>query len=130
VMLEGQSYITSCLGDDGEVIDRDELERHFLKLTQEVLPRAATGADWPVRYDHCFQRVCYDNAYGDVWYQFVDDSPAYKNIEDQALLKATLFAVHMWKNGEEAVERLNQKSLYWRDEIPIWDVDVEDVNDL
>jgi hypothetical protein len=128
--VDGHSAVTEYIDSDGTVADRDELEDFYLTLTQETLPRKAKNSDWPVRFDHCFQRICYDNAYGDVWYEFVDGSPAYQTIPDGALLKATAIAYQMMMWGKPAIERLNQKSLYWRDEIPVWDVTRCDVEDL
>jgi hypothetical protein len=36
-------------------MDRDALEREYLRLLKDVLPaRAKAEAGWPVRFDHCF----------------------------------------------------------------------------
>ena len=40
----------------------DELIACYIKLTKEVTPRMASikVAQWPVKYDHCFQRIVLD----------------------------------------------------------------------
>lgn len=109
--------IDDYVDDDGFVVDRVELEDMFLMVTGAILPSEAEEHDYPINEDHCFQRVCYDVAYGDEWYDYVDGNPAYRNIEDSKLVKAVGAALYMMNCGCKAVERLNEKSLYWRGEI-------------
>jgi hypothetical protein len=110
--------------DDGFLVDRAYIETLFLEVTGELLPQMAAANDWPIVYDHCFQRVCYDTAYGDEWYDYIEGRPAYKNIEDAKLLKALTVGIYMLCMGEPAVIRYNQRSLYYRGEISEEDMDV------
>jgi len=112
-MIDLQQYV--C--DDGFLDERGEVEDYYMRLTSDMLPGMADPGTWPIVNDHCFMRVCLDNAFGDVWYGYVDDRPAYRNIEDRKLVKATSLALHMYHYSPHAVRRLNERSLYWRDEI-------------
>jgi hypothetical protein len=46
---------------------RARLVRRWFQLTRELLPAAAAGRGWPVRLDHCFQRILLDHAVGAAW---------------------------------------------------------------
>ena len=55
-------------------------------LTKEIMPNLARTSHrhWPVRNDHCFQRIVLDAVCGGVWYDHLL-RPAYKNLtHDQA----------------------------------------------
>ncbi|WP_343346227.1 RNA 2',3'-cyclic phosphodiesterase [Sphingomicrobium sp. XHP0239] len=43
---------------------RETLEKRWSELTREELPACAAERGWPIRFDHCFQRVLLDNAVG------------------------------------------------------------------
>lgn len=94
---------------------REALEREWLALTRERLPALAGGRGWPVRFDHCFQRILLDNACGGVWYDHVKGRPAYAHAPEDALRRAVAM-------GEDAVAgradlaALNRNSLRWRRE--------------
>jgi hypothetical protein len=118
------------VGDDGFLEDRGEVEDYYMRLTSDMLPGMADPETWPITDDHCFMRVCLDNAFGDVWYGYVDDRPAYKSIEDSKLVKATSVAMHMYDYSPHAVRRLNERSLYWRDEIGPGELTYSEVSDL
>ncbi|MBB5699734.1 GCN5-related N-acetyltransferase [Sphingomonas yantingensis] len=97
----------------GKVDDRTPLEARWLDLTRRVLPALAAERGWPVRADHCFQRILLDNAFGGVWYDFVSRRPAYAHADAAALARAVAL-------GEGAVAGtidladLNRRSLVWR----------------
>jgi len=115
---------------DGFLEDRREVEEQYKKIAGEMLPGKADPETWPITDDHCFMRVCLDNAFGDVWYGYVDDRPAYRNIEDRKLVKATSLALHMYHYSPHAVRRLNERSLYWRDEIGPDELAYNEVSEL
>ena len=89
----------------------------YMHLTREVLPLLARSDEynWPVREDHCFQRIVLDAICGGVWYDHLSH-PAYKNLTtDQAQR-----AVHLCQSivtGEADLHKLNQQSLAWRGKI-------------
>ncbi|WP_234026394.1 GCN5-related N-acetyltransferase [Qipengyuania thermophila] len=76
------------------------------------MPALAAGRGWPVRFDHCFQRILLDNAAGGPWREQVAP-PAWRNASDALLARAVAL-------GEGAVAgsvdlaALNQASLRWR----------------
>ena len=86
----------------------------YMHLTKEILPSLArsSGQDWPVREDHCFQRIVLDTICGGVWYEHLD-RPAYKNLtHDQAQLAVDL--CHEIAEGHVDLRQLNNQSLIWR----------------
>jgi len=89
----------------------------FMMVTSEWLPRIAFECEWPIVFDHCFQRVCYDMAFGDEWTGHVDGSPAYKHIDTWRLVRALRQAESMLYRGEPQVRWLNARSLHYRGEL-------------
>ena len=86
----------------------------YLHLTKEILPSLARSSrrDWPVREDHCFQRIVLDTICDGVWYEHLD-RPAYKNLtHDQAQRAAKL--CHEIAEGHADLRQLNNQSLIWR----------------
>lgn len=63
---------------------RTKLEARWRELTDRTLPHAATDA-WPVRLNHCFQRILLDHATGGVWYDSIAGRPAYAHAPSQML---------------------------------------------
>ncbi len=71
----------------------------------------AAAPDWPIRRDHCFLRVAYDNAVGAKWDTIVAP-PAWRNLPEPVLVKALWLLGEM---GDLAVLRhLNDRSLALR----------------
>ena len=72
-----------------ETTDRRNLVDAYLQLTKEVLPSLAKsgGQGWPVRQDHCFQRIVLDTICGGVCYAYLD-RPAYKNLTHEHAQRA------------------------------------------
>ena len=86
----------------------------YMHLTKEILPSLArsNGQHWPVREDHCFQRIVLDTICGGVWYEHLD-RPAYKNLShDQAQRAVDL--CHEIAEGHADLRQLNNQSLIWR----------------
>lgn len=52
------------------------------------MPAAAASRGWPVRLDHCFQRILLDHATGGVWYDAIPERPAYRHAPDAVLARA------------------------------------------
>ncbi|MFN3435388.1 MAG: GCN5-related N-acetyltransferase [Sphingomonas sp.] len=97
----------------GATDDRAALEAEWLTLTRETLPGLAGLRMWPVRADHCFQRILLDAAVGGVWYDAVAERPAYRHVALPILTRAV-------ELGRGAVAQsvdlaaLNRQSLAWR----------------
>ncbi|MEM1379130.1 MAG: GCN5-related N-acetyltransferase [Pseudomonadota bacterium] len=95
-------------------MEREALERRWLRLTREVLPEEAKRrGGWPVHLDHCFQRILLDNAAGDVWYNVVPKRPAYRHAPD-ALLQTAVALGEQVLAGEADLGTLNRESLRLR----------------
>ncbi|MGB3723761.1 MAG: GCN5-related N-acetyltransferase [Pacificimonas sp.] len=94
-------------------MDRAALEQEWLRLTRDVLPELATTRGWPIRFDHCFQRVLLDQVFGGVWYGHVSGRPAYRHLNDDDLRRALLLAGDI-ASGRADLAGLNRQSLSWR----------------
>ena len=90
----------------------------YLHLTRDVLPRLARGErrDWPIREDHCFQRVVLDTVCGDVWYTHLD-RPAYKHLTHEQAQRAVELC-HAIAEDRADLHQLNNQSLVWRGKRP------------
>ncbi|MFC5365466.1 hypothetical protein [Salinirubrum litoreum] len=95
--------------------DTTALRRQYRELTGERLPAQATPA-WPVRADHCFQRIVLDTLFGDVWYDHVADRPAVESLTADQLRAAIAIAESMLDDPDRVAE-LNRASLRYRDEL-------------
>ena len=92
---------------------RDGRERRWLALTRETLPALARERGWPVRADHCFQRILLDQACGGRWYDHIAGRPAYRHASDAVLERAVALA-EAAVAGELDLHDLNRQSLAWR----------------
>lgn len=92
---------------------RPELEADWLQITRKTLPVLAAERRWPVRADHCFQRILLDNAVGGRWYDHVAKRPAYAHINEAALARAVALG-HAVEQGDADLHALNAASLGWR----------------
>ncbi len=101
-------------GDDGgSGEDRAALEARWLHLTRAALPAVADERGWPVRLDHCFQRILLDGACGGRWYDHVAGRPAYRRC-DPAILSRAVALGEAVLAGEGDLPALNRRSLAWR----------------
>jgi hypothetical protein len=93
--------------------ERAALEAEWLRMTKVVLPTLAEARDWPVRADHCFQRILLDTVCGGVWYDHVPGRPAYRHLDAEWLLEAVRLA-RLAAGGRLDLAMLNRRSLQWR----------------
>ena len=93
-------------------MSRQLLVEEWLQLTREAMPALAKKRRWPVRFDHCFQRILLDNAVGGRWYDHIA-RPAYRNASDAQLREAIALGKAAIR-GDEDLAALNRKSLEWR----------------
>ncbi len=98
----------------------DELRARWLTLTRHDLPARAEAERWPLRADHCFQRVVLDAVCGGRWYDHVVGRPAYLHLAPDRLEKAVSLAESLatGPDARELLERLDAQSLRWRGKPP------------
>ena len=86
----------------------------YIHLTKNVMPSLALTAErnWPVREDHCFQRIVLDTICSGVWYQHIE-RPAYKNLTDEQAQRAVQLCQDIIE-GSADLWLLNRQSLLWR----------------
>lgn len=89
------------------------LETRWLTLTRETLPALAAARGWPVRADHCFQRILLDHAVGGCWYDHVAGRPAYRHLDADRLAAALALGEAVAAGGAD-LHALNAQSLRWR----------------
>lgn len=95
----------------------DAMQARWLDLTRRELPGLAGTRGWPVRVDHCFQRILLDNAFGGVWYDHVSARPAYVHADPAALARAVALGEAVIAGLVDLTE-LNRRSLDWRGKAP------------
>ncbi|ABC63679.1 hypothetical protein [Erythrobacter litoralis] len=92
----------------------DLVKRWFI-LTHECMPAAAAERGWPVRFDHCFQRILLDHSVGGPWRETIA-APAYRHASDAQLQRA--IALGEAALADEAdLSALNRQSLAWRSKL-------------
>lgn len=99
-------------------MDRPALRARYLELTRRTLPARARAEGWPLRFDHCFQRVALDNAVGGRWYDAVPGHPAIDHVTDAQLAAAVAVAERIEREGVGVLEALDASSLRWRGKRP------------
>lgn len=82
-------------------------------LTRDTLPGLAAARGWPIRNDHCFQRVLLDVACGARWYDHIAGRPAYRAASDAQLERAVALA-EAAVAGDADLAALNRTSLAFR----------------
>ena len=81
-----------------------------------MLPRRARAESWPLRHDHCFQRVVLDEVAGTVWYDRIP-RPAVRNLTAGQAEAAARIAQRLFEEGEPLLVELNRRSLQRRGEL-------------
>lgn len=65
---------------------REEIVARWFFLTREKMPQLAAERRWPVRFDHCFQRILLDNAVAGAWRDVIP-APAYRMLPMRSCLR-------------------------------------------
>lgn len=92
-----------------------DLVSRYLVLTKEIMPELARTTHihyWPVRNDHCFQRIVLDALCGGVWYDHIP-RPAYKHLTREQAQQAVRLCDQI-VSGEVDLALMNEQSLIWR----------------
>ncbi|MBD2090776.1 hypothetical protein H6F67_13025 [Microcoleus sp. FACHB-1515] len=93
-----------------------DLRDRYLELTNQTLPDLAKQRRFPVRFNHCFQRIILDNLFGGCWYDRLDrkQGAAYRQLTEEQLEQAIAIAEAIIAQPDEYLIELNQNSLRWR----------------
>lgn len=91
-----------------------DLVSRYAVMTKETMPNLArtTHTHWPVRNDHCFQRIVLDTICGGVWYDHLQ-RPAYKSLSHAQAQQAASLCDDIVA-GKADLAALNTQSLIWR----------------
>jgi hypothetical protein len=96
-----------------DLVARAEMELIWLNLTRKNLPEVALQRGWPIRQDHCFQRIILDNVCAGPWTAKIARKPAYRHAPD-AMLEAAVNLATDVLDGKADLSAMNLKSLAWR----------------
>jgi hypothetical protein len=90
------------------------LVSQYMVLTKEIMPNLARTSHrhWPVRNDHCFQRIVLDAVCDGVWYDHLP-RPAYKNLTHDQAANAVALCNDIISDDTDLIA-LNRQSLKWR----------------
>ncbi|WP_445426606.1 hypothetical protein [Alishewanella sp. HL-SH06] len=93
---------------------REQWVDQYRYLTQFIMPKEALDKrhDWPIKHDHCFQRVVLDNVCNGAWYDYIKQ-PAYRHL-GAAQAQAAVKLCEDILAGEVDLHCLNKRSLRWR----------------
>lgn len=91
-----------------------DLAALYTVMTKETMPKLArtTHRHWPVKNDHCFQRIVLDAVCGGVWYDHLA-RPAYKHLTHSQAMQAVNLCGDII-DGTADLGALNKQSLVWR----------------
>jgi len=98
------------------MVPRDKLTERWFDLTRREMPDAARARRWPVRLDHCFQRILLDNAVSGRWREHIA-APAWRHARGDQLADAIALGEAALA-GEADLALLNARSLRWRRKLP------------
>ena len=87
------------------------LIERYKKLLNEVLPSSFT---YPVRHNHCFNRIVLDWLFDDVWYNHLDRSKTAISQLNNIQLQKTIDRMEQWLQQPEVLLEDNAKSLAYR----------------
>jgi hypothetical protein len=93
-------------------LTREQLRADLSASVARLVARAA-AEHWPLRNDHCFLRVAYDNAVGGKW-DVVHARPAWRSLSIDHLAAAVALAQSIEHDGVGRLRDLNANSLAWR----------------
>lgn len=93
-----------------------QLRNQYLELTNHVLPNLANSRNFPVCFNHCFQRIILDNLFDRCWYEVLDrkKGSAYQQLTEDQLQKTIALANNIITEPDSYLHQLNQNSLKWR----------------
>ena len=91
-----------------------DVVRRYQHLTKTIMPELARSkqTEWPVRNDHCFQRIVLDTICNCVWYDHIA-RPAYKHLSVSQALRAVQLCEDII-TGRADLTDMNRRSLAWR----------------
>ena len=93
-------------------MQRDQLRTALNAAVERLIARAAAER-WPIRADHCFLRIAYDNAVGAKW-DTLHGRPAWRTLPEPDLAAALAVTTRIDREGLPALTELNAASLAWR----------------
>lgn len=92
----------------------ESLKDQLRQLANVDFPVAAKSGAYPVRFNHCFLRIVYDNLLGGRWQdKLAKGKPAIHQLNDQQLREAIALGQRLI-DDPELTRELNVNSLRWR----------------
>lgn len=92
----------------------DTLKDRLRQLANTDFPAAARSGDYPVRFNHCFLRIVYDNLFGGKWQEALSNGkPAIHQLTEEQLTAAIELGERLIDDPAHC-RLLNERSLRWR----------------
>ncbi len=128
VVHTGRDEGASSISQEGDAAQdtRSSLVERYLHLTRQVMPFLARTqmTRWPVRSDHCFQRIVLDTVCGGVWYDCID-RPAYRHLTIEQADQAVALCDQIIAGTIDLAD-LNRRSLIWRGKLRVPAIPIPD----
>ena len=95
----------------------EALKTTLRRQANEEFPAAAKAGGYPIRLNHCFLRVVYDNLFGRQWQKVLTSKkPAIHQLSEDQLRRAIEIGQSIIDDKATCVE-LNRRSLDWRGKV-------------
>ncbi|MDQ3682693.1 MAG: hypothetical protein M3352_06430 [Bacteroidota bacterium] len=88
-----------------------ELIIEYKELLNTRLPVKYT---YPVKYNHCFNRIILDWLFTDCWYNHLDRRKSAISQLDETQLKAVIYRMNQWLADQQLLIADNKNSLFYR----------------
>jgi hypothetical protein len=96
-------------------LKKAQLQEVYLDSTNNTLPNLSKKRNWPVRFNHCFQRIILDHLFEDSWYNHLSrKEAAYKQLNTDQLEQAVKFIEKIIRSEDTFLVEANRNSLKWR----------------
>lgn len=88
-----------------------ELRAIYKQLLNHQLPEKYT---YPVRYNHCFNRIVLDWLFSDCWYHHLDKKKTAISQLNNQQLQSAINRMHQWLSHQQILIEDNERSLKYR----------------
>lgn len=89
----------------------EKLRATYKELLNHQLPEKYT---YPVRYNHCFNRIVLDWLFSDCWYHHLDKKKTAISQLNAHQLQSAINRMNQWLSNQQILIEDNQRSLRYR----------------
>lgn len=113
----GTDYVQLLPFTQEQLLTAITLQRQeYLYLTNDLLPAKARAEHWPIKDNHCIQRILLDHLVGGAWPDHLRRLriPAYQQLDLKEMGRLLRSAHALYGKTKAEVTALNRQSLGWR----------------